>query len=152
MVASGTRNARATAGVGMPAMSRRVSATCAAGSRAGWQQVKRSRSWSSATVASESRWSSSPGIGTGDEKVRWASAWRVSRDDSRRTWSMPRLRAVVMIQPAGLGGTPSTGHRSRATTNASWTASSARSMSPKWRTRVATALPEWVRKAAATSS
>ena len=42
-----------------------------------------------------------------------------------------RLRAVVMIQPAGLGGTPSAGQRWTATANASWTASSARSMSPK---------------------
>jgi hypothetical protein len=42
-----------------------------------------------------------------------------------------RLRAVVMIQPAGLLGTPSAGQRWTATANASWTASSARSMSPK---------------------
>src|SRR5687767_7460174 len=65
---------------------------------------------------------------------------------------MPRLRAVAMIQPAGLGGTPSTGHRTRATTNAAWTASTARSKSPRKRTSVATALPELSRNAAATSS
>src|SRR5947209_13409742 len=55
---------------------------------------------------------------------------------------MARFRAVVMIQPAGLGGRPVTGHRWRATTNASWTASSAMSISPKRRIRVATALPD----------
>ena len=43
---------------------------------------------------------------------------------------MARLRAVVVIQPPGLGGRPSAGHLRRATANASWTASSARSMSP----------------------
>src|SRR5262245_53437018 len=46
-----------------------------------------------------------------------------------------------MIQPAGLGGTPVEGHRCTATAKASWTASSARSMSPKCRTRTATARP-----------
>ncbi len=44
---------------------------------------------------------------------------------SRRTRSMARLRAVVMIQPAGLGGRPLTGHRCAAAANASCTASSA---------------------------
>ena len=34
----------------------------------------------------------------------------------RRMRSMARLRAVVTIHPAGLGGTPSTGQRSSATT------------------------------------
>ena len=54
---------------------------------------------------------------------------------------MARLRAVVRIQPAGLGGGPVLGHRSRAVANASWTASSATSMSPNVRTRTATARP-----------
>src|SRR5947209_2407791 len=54
---------------------------------------------------------------------------------------MARLRAVVMIHPAGLGGRPSRGQRRTAAVNASWTASSARSMSPKRRTRTATARP-----------
>ena len=44
---------------------------------------------------------------------------------------MARLRAVVVIQPPGLGGRPSPGHLRRATANASCTASSATSMSPK---------------------
>src|SRR5687768_10897342 len=51
-----------------------------------------------------------------------------------------------MIHPAGLGGSPVEGQRSRATTKASWTASSARSMSPKKRTRLATARPDSERK------
>ncbi len=55
---------------------------------------------------------------------------------------MARLRAVVTIHPAGLGGTPLVGHFSSATRNASWTASSATPMSPQRRTRVATALPD----------
>ena len=59
---------------------------------------------------------------------------------------MARLRAVVVIQPPGFGGNPVAGHRSVATTKASWTASSARSMSPKRRTRVATARPDSRRK------
>src|SRR5438309_126296 len=46
-----------------------------------------------------------------------------------------------MIQPAGRGGSPSAGHRCTAAVNASWTASSATSMSPNWRTRTATARP-----------
>ena len=40
-----------------------------------------------------------------------ACAWRSSRDDSRRSRSMARLRAVVMIQPPGFGGTPVSGQR-----------------------------------------
>ena len=42
---------------------------------------------------------------------RTASAWRSSRVDSRRMRSIARLRAVVMIQPAGLGGSPVSGQR-----------------------------------------
>ena len=102
MVASGTRKARAISGVCSPAISRRVSATWASGARAGWQQVKIRRSWSSAT---------GPTV-LGVRRVRSmrvASAWRSSRVDSRRMRSIPRLRAVVMIQPAGLGGRPVVG-------------------------------------------
>ena len=65
---------------------------------------------------------------------------------------MARLRAVVMIQPAGLGGSPSCGHRRVATAKASWTASSATSMSPKTRTRTATARPYSSRKTRSTSA
>src|SRR5580700_2488586 len=59
---------------------------------------------------------------------------------------MARLRAVVMIHPAGLGGSPASGHRRAASANASWTASSAVSMSPKTRVRTATARPYSSRK------
>src|SRR5437764_15433918 len=65
---------------------------------------------------------------------------------------MARLRAVVVIQAPGLGGRPDTGHRSSATAKASWTASSAMSMSPKRRTRVATLRPDSARKIAAMST
>src|ERR1022692_534554 len=54
---------------------------------------------------------------------------------------MARRRAVVTIQPPGLGGRPVSGHFCTATTKASWTASSASSMSPRRRTSVATARP-----------
>src|SRR5258706_14231809 len=59
---------------------------------------------------------------------------------------MARGRAVVVIQPPGLGGRPSPGHLRRATANASCTASSARSMSPKTRIRAATDRPDSARK------
>ena len=59
---------------------------------------------------------------------------------------MARLRAVVVIQPPGLGGMPSPGHLARATVNASCTASSARSMSPNERIKLATARPYSSRK------
>lgn len=54
---------------------------------------------------------------------------------------MARLRAVVVIQAPGLSGMPRSGHVSRAAANASWTASSASSKSPRTRMRVATARP-----------
>ena len=65
---------------------------------------------------------------------------------------MARFLAVVTIQPAGFGGTPVSGQRSAATRNASWTASSATSMSPKRRTRVAIAWPDSSRKTCSTVS
>lgn len=52
----------------------------------------------------------------------------------------------------GLGGSPSTGHLATATVNASWTASSAMSMSPKNRISVATHRPHSRRKTASTSA
>src|SRR6266511_1278229 len=66
--------------------------------------------------------------------------------DSRRRWSIARWRAVVVIQPPGLGGRPAAGHLRRATANASCTASSAMSMSPKIRIRAATDRPDSSRK------
>src|SRR3546814_20104069 len=64
---------------------------------------------------------------------------------------MARLRAVVVIQPPGLGGTPSVGQRSAAMANASATASSARSMSPRTRIKVAVQRPASQRKISASA-
>ena len=86
------------------------------------------------------RCAADPRAGLELQQAAWAS--RPYRDDSRRSRSRALFRAVVVIQPPGLGGTPVAGHRSTATAKASWTASSARSISPKRRTRVATARPE----------
>src|ERR1700733_5540567 len=63
---------------------------------------------------------------------------------------MARLRAVVTIHAPGLGGWPSDGHLATATVNASWTASSAASMSPRKRIRVATQRPYSLRNTAST--
>src|SRR5690349_7071793 len=63
---------------------------------------------------------------------------------------MARLRAVVTIHAPGWGGTPSAGHVAAATVNASWTTSSAMSMSPRKRIRVATQRPYSRRKTAST--
>src|SRR3954447_21228767 len=65
---------------------------------------------------------------------------------------MARLRAVVVIQPPGLGGTPWTGHCSAAMAKASATASSARSMSPRTRISVAVQRPASRRKISASGS
>ena len=68
---------------------------------AGWQQVKIRRRRSSCT---------GPSSGGGDcAWIRAACACRSCRVASRRSRSIARLRAVVMIQPAGLGGIPGTG-------------------------------------------
>ena len=65
---------------------------------------------------------------------------------------MALLRAVVVIQAPGRSGTPASGQRSMATTKASWTASSARSKSPRTRMRVATACPDSSRNTRSTSA
>src|SRR5689334_5524568 len=65
---------------------------------------------------------------------------------------MARLRAVVTIHAPGLGGRPSAGHRATATVKASWTASSAASMSPRKRIRAATQRPYSRRKRAPAAS
>src|SRR5512132_1764482 len=144
MVASGTRKARAISAVVSPPSSRRVSATWTPGSSAGWQQVKIRRSRSSRTAPSSA--------GSSRAWTRAAWAWRSARDASRRRRSMALLRAVVMIQPAGLGGGPVAGQRCTAAANASWTASSATSMSPKVPTRTDTARPYSARNTRSTSA
>src|SRR6201986_1411202 len=63
---------------------------------------------------------------------------------------MSRWRAVVTIHAPGLGGWPSDGHLATARVKASWTASSAASMSPRKRIRVATQRPYSRRKTAST--
>src|SRR5215217_4155351 len=65
---------------------------------------------------------------------------------------MARLRAVVVIHPPGFGGIPVTGQRSAAMVNASATASSARSTSPRMRIKVAVHRPASRRKIAPRSS
>src|SRR4051794_18193914 len=132
IVASETRNARAISAVARPPSSRSVSATCAGSPSDGWQQVKISRRRSSCTGPT-----SSTAARSACSSIAWAC--RSARVASRRSRSIARLRAVVMIQPAGLGGTPSSGHRTTAVVNASATASSATSTSPNTRTRTATA-------------
>ena len=116
---------RAAAGSARPALR---------STRAGWQQVKMRRSRSSCTGPA-----SSGTAGSWSSGASTATSLSSSRPrDSRRRRSIARLRAVVVIQPPGLGGRPSRGHLRSAIANASWTASSARSMSPKTRIRVAT--------------
>ena len=117
-VGSGTRNARAISGVVRPPSVRRVSAIADSGASAGWQQVKISRSWSSGigdisssaamSIALAARSASTAASRTIDPAL---SANR----RARRTRSIARLRAVVVIQAPGLSGIPSTGQRSSAT-------------------------------------
>src|SRR6266516_4045236 len=143
-----TRNDLATSLVDAPPSRRRVSATCASVERAGWQQVKMRRSRSSCTGPS---FPGEPGSSFASESS--AASLSSSRPrDSRRRRSIAQLRAVVVIQPPGLGGRPSPGHLRRATANASWTASSATSMSPKTRIRAATDRPDSWRKIGPTAA
>src|SRR5882757_11460864 len=148
MICSVTRKDLATSLVERPPSSRRVSATWASVDRAGWQQVKMRRSRSSSTGPASSGMPGSLMLGE-----RTATSLSSSRPrDSRRRRSMARLRAVVVIQPPGLGGRPSSGHLDAAMANASCTASSATSMSPKTRIRAATDRPDSSRKIRPTSA
>src|ERR671918_2507744 len=147
IAASVTRKERATSSIERPPSSRSVSATCASVESAGWQQVKMRRSRSSRTGPTSSVM---PGSTLpGESRARSLSSCRPRV--SRRIRSMARLRAVVVIQPPGLGGRPLPGHLRRATANASCTASSATSMSPKTRIRAATDRPDSSRKIRPTS-
>src|SRR5712691_5106361 len=95
--------------------------------------------------------SGEPGLSLPRERT--AASLSSSRPrDSRRKRSMARLRAVVVIHAPGLGGRPSPVHLRRATANASCTASSATSMSPKTRIRAATDRPDSSRKIRPTSA
>src|SRR5215218_8426485 len=148
IVASVTRKELATSLVDRPPSSRRVSAICAWADSAGWQQVKISRSRSSGTGPTS--WGLPGSPLPADSTATSLSSSRPR--DSRRRRSMAWLRAVVMIQPPGLGGTPSPGHLPRATAKASWTASSARSRSPKAPIRAASDRPDSSRKIRPTSA
>src|SRR5918994_1982622 len=145
MVASGSMKAWAISGVDSPPRVRRVRATLASGDRAGWQQVKISRSRSSAMVCISVSW---PRAASSRARV----ARRSASPRSRRSRSMALLRAVVMIQAPGRSGTPALGQCWIATRKASWTASSARSKSPRTRMRVATACPDSSRNTRSTSA
>src|SRR5438445_299405 len=110
-----TRNDLATSLVDAPPSRRRVSATCASVESAGWQQVKMRRSRSSCTGPS---FPGEPGSSLSGESS--AASLSSSRPrDSRRKRSMARLRAVVVIQAPGLGGSPAPVHLRKATANAS---------------------------------
>ncbi len=143
IVVSGTRNACAISATVSPPSSRSVRATRFSGASAGWQQVKMRRSRSSSTGP--------VGSGGVSSVIIAASAYFVSRTFSRRIRSSALRFAVVVSQPPGLGGGPSTGHFSSATTSASERASSARSMSPKRRIRPARTRPCSARTMASTA-
>ncbi len=136
-VCSGCRNARAISAVRSPQTSRRVSATCDSGDRAGWQHVKIIRSWSSATGGTVTS-----SVGTASTTASVSLACLV---DSRRSRSSARLRATVVIHAPGLRGTPRSGQLRSASANASCTASSASPMSPTSRATVASARPNSAR-------
>src|SRR5438874_342360 len=142
IVGSVTRKERATSLVVRPPSRRSVSATCASVESAGWQQVKMRLRRSSCTGFVSSGWLRSSLSGVSTATSPRSSCPRASR----RRRSIARLRAVVVIQPPGLGGRPSRAQVRRATANASWTASSARSMSAKARIRAAIDRPDSSRK------
>src|ERR1700680_5147896 len=136
MVISATRKAAAISPVVKPTTARSVSATCASCDSAGWQQVKISRSRSSA----------SPGSVAKGERSSSSSFSRYLL--SRRRISIARRRAVVINHAPGLSGMPCSGHFSSAATRLSWTTSSARSKSPRVRTNAAVRRPASSRKTA----
>ena len=106
MVASGTTKARAISGVDRPPSRRRVRATCAAGARAGWQQVNISRRRSSCTVSSSS-------LSSSWSRSAAACAWRspgglppeaVEDPAARRGDDPPRgARGQAVLAPAHRG-------------------------------------------------
>ena len=94
-VGGAVRKARAISSVVRPQTSRSVSATCASGGSAGWQQVKISRSRSSSTllvvpVASPSRASASS---------RSASSASDASNRARRRMRVDRLEAAGRDEP-----------------------------------------------------
>ena len=146
IVASGTRNTRAMSTVVKPQIVRNASATCDSGDSAGWQQVNSSRNRSSRLSLSSSS------IADPSVRSRNASSSFGARRASRRSRSSALLRATVVSQAPGLSGTPSRRHESAATTTASCSASSARSMSPVRRMRVASTWPPSIRMISSSGS
>src|SRR5919107_1776784 len=138
------RNACAISARVSPPRRRSVSAICAWGASAGWQQVKISRNRSSST-GPVGWW----GVSSDSMEAAWSLA---SRCFSRRIRSIARLPAGVVSQPPRLGGTPDSGHFSKAATRASPAASSAMSMSPKRRTSEAIRRPYSSRKTRSTAA
>jgi hypothetical protein len=109
MADSGSRKARAISAVAKPPKARKVRATRASTLRAGWQQVKMRRSWSSGKKEISSG---------GAEAGAAVSAWR-KRVLPRRIESISLRCAAVVIQAAGLAGIPRSGHVARAEVKAS---------------------------------
>ncbi len=154
-VASGTRNARAISGVCRPPTRRRVSATRASRARAGWQQVKISRSRSSAIELWSTSCSSVSASAAASPSIRASASscsWRASERRALRSRSIAAFLAAVVIQAAGLSGTPLVGQLATARANASWTASSAMSRSRTARATTATAAAASSRKTRAISA
>ena len=132
IAASATRKACAISPVVSPPTSRRVNATRLSAASAGWQHVKTSARRSSGIALTSSSSAGSSCSRPMSSALRWKTF-------SRRMRSIARLRAVVTIHAPGVRGMPSPGHRSSAVVNASCTASSASSRSPRTRVRIATA-------------
>jgi hypothetical protein len=128
-----TRNALAISSVVRPQTVRSVSAICASSARAGWQQVKISRSWSSSTRSSSNAGASVPPVSNRAAN----SPSEASNRARRRMVSMPLKRPAETSHARGLAGMASGVHCSSAAVKASWSASSARSKSPSSRIRVA---------------
>ncbi len=150
MAGSATRSARAISAVVRPARVRSVSATRASSGSAGWQQVKISRSRSSAIPLG----SGSGGFASSTPSgVSLAACRSLAASFARlRSTSTARLRAVVVSQPPGLAGTPSRAQVFSAWANASWAHSSARSQSPVTAISVATIRPHSSRNAVSTAA
>lgn len=103
MVASGTRNARATSAVVRPPRARNVSAICDAGESDGWQHMN-----SKMSVSSDSRAGvSAGGADRCSGRIHWdAVSSRRWRACSRRRRSVSLREATVISQARGLSGIP----------------------------------------------
>ena len=137
MASSPSRKPRATCAVVSPHTVRSVSATWTSMAKAGWQQVKISRSMSSSSAAS----SASSGADALSSNSCVSSFCLPRNAICRRTLSIALLRPTLTSHARGLDGTPASGQRCSATATASCIASSARSKSPTRRISVASTRP-----------